>query len=125
MRFRAGPAAVGVLLAAASAGLLAGLPFVGPVGRRLGVTGAIVAGFAIMATGNLLTAAPPWLIAAVAAQVLRGLAIPLRHHYREWFSLAGCCSGHESQHYSPRHQAEVDRWDWLHVRDQEEPEKRS
>ena len=77
LTFRAGPVAVGVLLAAASAGLLAGLPFVGPAGRRLGVTGTIVAGFAIMATGNLLTAAAPWLIAAVAAQVLRGLAIPL------------------------------------------------
>jgi MFS family permease len=75
--FSAGPVAVGVLLAAASAGLLAGLPLVRPAGRRLGVTGAIVAGFAIMATGNLLTAAAPWLIAAFAAQVLRGLAIPL------------------------------------------------
>jgi MFS family permease len=75
--FAAGPVAVGVLLAAASAGLLAGLPLVGPVGRRLGVTGAIVAGFAVMAAGNLLTAAAPWLIAAFAAQVLRGLAIPL------------------------------------------------
>ena len=30
-----------------------------------------------MATGNLLTAAAPWLIAAVAAQAIRGLAIPL------------------------------------------------
>ena len=77
LTFRAGPVAVGVLLAAASAGLLAGLPFVGPAGRRLGVTRAIVAGFAIMAAGNLLTAAAPWLIAAFAAQVLRGLAIPL------------------------------------------------
>jgi hypothetical protein len=56
-----------VLLAAASAGLLAGLPFVRPAGRRLGVTGAIVAGFAVMATGNLLTAAAPWLAAAAAA----------------------------------------------------------
>jgi MFS family permease len=77
LTFRAGPVAVGVLLAAASAGLVAGLPLVGPAGRRLGVTGAIVAGFAIMATGNLLTAAAPWLVAAFAAQVLRGLAIPL------------------------------------------------
>ena len=77
LTFRAGPVAVGVLLAAASAGLLAGLPFVRPAGRRLGVTGAIVAGFAIMATGNLLTAAAPALMAAFAAQVLRGLAIPL------------------------------------------------
>jgi MFS family permease len=75
--FKAGPVAVGVLLAAASAGLLVGLPLVGPVGRRLGVTGAIVAGFAVMATGNLLTAAAPWLMAAFAAQALRGLAIPL------------------------------------------------
>ena len=50
LTFRAGPVAVGVLLAAASAGLLAGLPFVRPAGRRLGVTGAIVAGFAVMAT---------------------------------------------------------------------------
>src|SRR5712691_5112516 len=77
LTFRVGPVAVGVLLAAASAGLLAGLLLVRPAGRRLGVTGAIVAGFAIMATGNLLTAAAPWLIAAFAAQVLRGLAIPL------------------------------------------------
>jgi MFS family permease len=75
--FRAGPVAVGVLLAAASAGLLAGLPLTGPAGRRLGVTGAIMAGFAVMAAGNLLTAAAPWLMAAFAAQVLRGLAIPL------------------------------------------------
>jgi len=75
--FRAGPVAVGMLLAAASAGLLAGLPLVRSAGRRLGVTGAIVAGFAVMATGNLLTAAAPWLIAAFAAQLIRGLAIPL------------------------------------------------
>jgi len=75
--FRAGPVAVGVLLAAAAAGLLAGLPVVRPAGRRLGVTGAIVAGFVIMATGNLLTAAAPALVAAFAAQLLRGLAIPL------------------------------------------------
>jgi len=75
--FGAGPVAVGVLLAAASAGLLAGLPLVRPAGRRLGVTGAIVTGFAVMATGNLLTAAAPRLMAAFAAQLLRGLAIPL------------------------------------------------
>ena len=75
--FGAGPVAVGVLLAAASAGLLAGLPLVRPAGRRLGVTRAIVAGFAVMATGNLLTAVAPWLVAAFAAQLLRGFAIPL------------------------------------------------
>jgi MFS family permease len=81
LTFRVGPVAVGVLLAAASAGLLAGLPFVRPAGRRLGVTGAIVAGFAVMATGNLLTAAAPALVAAFAAQVLRGLAIPLANSH--------------------------------------------
>src|SRR5947208_650498 len=73
----AGPGAVGALRAAAAAGLLAGLPFVRPAGRRLGTTGAIVTGFAVMSAGNLLTAAAPWLMAAFAAQVLRGLAIPL------------------------------------------------
>jgi MFS family permease len=77
LTFGAGPVAVGILLAAASAGLLVGLLFVRPAGRRLGVTVAIVTGFAVMATGNLLTAAAPWLLAAFAAQVLRGLAIPL------------------------------------------------
>ncbi|MEA2587103.1 MAG: hypothetical protein QOH66_30 [Actinomycetota bacterium] len=75
--FRSGPVGVGVLLAAASVGLLVGLPLVGPLGRRLGATTAIVAGFAVMATGNLLTAAAPWLAAAFAAQMIRGLAIPL------------------------------------------------
>ena len=75
--FRSGPVAVGVLLAAASVGLLIGLPLVGPLGRRLGATAAVVAGFAVMATGNLLTAASPWLAGAFAAQVIRGLAIPL------------------------------------------------
>jgi predicted MFS family arabinose efflux permease len=75
--FRSGPVEVGVLLAAASVGLLVGLPLVGPLGRRLGASAAIVAGFAVMATGNLLTAASPWLAGAFAAQMLRGLAIPL------------------------------------------------
>jgi predicted MFS family arabinose efflux permease len=75
--FHSGPVAVGVLLAAASVGLLVGLPLVGPLGRRLGATTAIVAGFAVMATGNLLTAATPWLAGAFAAQMIRGLAIPL------------------------------------------------
>ena len=75
--FRSGTVAVGVLLAAASVGLLVGLPLVGPIGRRLGATTAIVVGFAVMATGNLLTAASPWLAGAFAAQMVRGLAIPL------------------------------------------------
>jgi hypothetical protein len=57
---------------------VSGTRLTGPAGRRLGVTGAIAAGFAVMAAGNLLTAAAPWLMAAFAAQVLRGLAIPWR-----------------------------------------------
>ena len=72
-----GPVAVGVLLAAAAVGLLAGLPLVGPVGRRAAVTAAIVGGLAVMGVGNLLTAVAPWLTAAFAAQVLRGLALPV------------------------------------------------
>jgi MFS family permease len=75
--FRSGSVAVGMLLAAAAVGLLVGLPLVGPLGRRLGATTAIVVGFAVMASGNLLTAASPWLAGAFAAQMLRGLAIPL------------------------------------------------
>jgi MFS family permease len=75
--FQGGPVAVGVLLAAASVGLLVGLPLVGVVGRRLGATAAVVAGLATMATGNLLTAAAPALALAFAAQLLRGAAIPL------------------------------------------------
>ena len=56
----------------------AGRPAAGRSGRpTAGGDRAIVAGFAVMATGNLLTAAAPWLMAAFAAQALRGLAIPL------------------------------------------------
>jgi hypothetical protein len=58
-------------------------------------------------------------------ETLRSRRVAESIRYRELFSLAACCAGYESQHISPRHQAEVDRWDWLHVRDQEEPEKRS
>jgi len=75
--FGDGAVAVGFLLAAASTGLLLGLPAVGPAGRRLGPTTAIVVSFAVMASGNLRTAAAPWLAAAFAAQVIRGIAIPL------------------------------------------------
>lgn len=75
--FRSSSLAVGMLLAAAAVGLLVGLPLVGPLGRRLGATTAIVVGFAVMASGNLLTAASPWLAGAFAAQMVRGLAIPL------------------------------------------------
>ena len=75
--FGGGPVAVGVLLAAASVGLLLGLPAVGPVARRLRVTTAIVVGFGVMSAANLATAAAPGLAAAVVAQIARGSAIPL------------------------------------------------
>jgi hypothetical protein len=39
--------AIAAGLAAASVGVLVGLPLVGPLGRRLGATAAIVAGFAV------------------------------------------------------------------------------
>jgi predicted MFS family arabinose efflux permease len=40
-------------------------------------TTAIVGGLAAVGLGNLLTAAAPWLVAAFAAQVVRGLALPV------------------------------------------------
>jgi predicted MFS family arabinose efflux permease len=70
-----GPVAVGVLLAAAAVGLLAGLPLVGTVGRRTTAAGAVVAGLAGTGVGNLLTAVAPVLAAAFAAQVVRGLSL--------------------------------------------------
>ena len=72
-----GPVAVGVLLSAAAVGLLVGMPLVGPVGRRVAAPVAVVGGLAVMGAGNLLTAAAPWLTAAFAAQVVRGLALPV------------------------------------------------
>jgi MFS family permease len=75
--FGAGPIAVGLLLAAAAVGLLLGLPLVGPVGRRLGTGGAVVAAFVVMAAGNLATAAAPGLAVAWLAQVVRGVPLPV------------------------------------------------
>lgn len=73
----AGPAGVGILLAAASVGLVAGLVAIARWGRRLPTLGAILAGFAITATGNLLTAAAPVLAVALATQAIRGGGIAL------------------------------------------------
>src|SRR2546429_9104661 len=72
--FKAGPVAVGVLLAAASAGLLAGLPLVGPVGRRLRVNGGIVARVAAIATRNLLNAVGAWLMCSFSLPGVCGCA---------------------------------------------------
>src|SRR5262249_40414356 len=68
---------------------------------------------------------PPGHDEPVSCHLRCRLRVPEGTSYQELFSLADCCAGHESHHASPRHQAEVDRWDWLHVRDQEKPEKRS
>jgi MFS family permease len=73
----AGPVGVGVLLAAASTGLLLGLPLVRPVHRRLTLAAAVVAGMGVVAAGNIATAVAPVLAAAFAAQVVRGVGIPL------------------------------------------------
>jgi MFS family permease len=77
LTFGAGPVAVGVLLAAASVGVLLGFPLVGRVSKRGALLMAVAVSFAVMATGNLLTAAAPVLAAAFAAQVLRGIALPV------------------------------------------------
>ena len=75
--FHAGPFAIGVLLASASVGLVVGLAGLLRWARRLAPQPALLFGFALASTGNLLTAAAPTLAAAVAAQVLRGLGIAL------------------------------------------------
>jgi MFS family permease len=75
--FGAGPLAVGLLLGAAGLGLLLGLPLVRPVGDRLGATTAVVAAFAVMSAGNALTGVAPWLAAAFATQLVRGVALPV------------------------------------------------
>ena len=75
--FGAGPAATGLLLAAASVGLVAGLLAIARWGRTIRPLAAVLAGFAVTATGNLLTAAAPFLGAAFATQVVRGGGIAL------------------------------------------------
>lgn len=73
----AGPAGTGLLLAAASAGLVVGLLAIARWGRALRPLVAVLVGFAVTALGNLLTAAAPVLAAAFATQVLRGGGIAL------------------------------------------------
>lgn len=73
----AGPFAVGVLLGGASLGLLVGLGTVARWGRRWMPLHAILLGFAIAATGNLLTAAAPAVAVAVTTQLVRGVGTAL------------------------------------------------
>ncbi|HVF33404.1 MAG TPA: MFS transporter [Acidimicrobiales bacterium] len=73
----AGPAGTGVLLAAASVGLVVGLLALHRWGRRIAALPAILAGLAVMALGNLLTAAAPVLAVAFLTQALRGGGVAL------------------------------------------------
>jgi MFS family permease len=73
----AGPTGTGVLLAAASVGLLVGVVALGRRRRALAPLTAILAGFVINATGNLLTAAAPVLAVAFLTQAIRGVGIAL------------------------------------------------
>lgn len=75
----AGPVAVGVLLGAASAGLVLGLLGLARWHRARAwpAQPAVLAGFAVAALGNLLTAGAPSVVVAVATQMLRGAGIAL------------------------------------------------
>jgi MFS family permease len=73
----AGPSGIGVLLGAASIGLLVGLALVARRTRGWPPLVAVLAGFAVTAGGNLLTAAAPALTVAIVCQVLRGVGTAL------------------------------------------------
>lgn len=73
----AGPTGTGVLLAAASVGFVVGIVVLGRWGRALAPMSAILAGFVVNATGNLLTAAAPALAVAFLTQAVRGGGIAL------------------------------------------------
>ena len=72
-----GPAGAGVLLAAASVGLVAGLVALARWGRRVPPLTAVLVGFAVTSAGNLATAAAPVLAVAFATQAVRGGGIAL------------------------------------------------
>jgi len=74
---RAGPAAVGVLLAGASIGVVAGFAVMARRGTRLAPIPAILVGFGLAGVGNLATAVAPVVAVAFAAQVVRGAGIAL------------------------------------------------
>ncbi|WP_199551689.1 MFS transporter [Streptomyces sp. N35] len=73
--FESGDAAVGVLLAGAGIGLLAGYALLSRHSGRLGMAGLLVAGFAISSVGNLLTGLTWAVAAAFTLQTVRGLGI--------------------------------------------------
>jgi MFS family permease len=74
----AGPLAIGILFAAASVGLVVGLPLVPRVVRVLrGLIPAAVFGMVIAASGNLATAFAPTVAVAFACQLVRGVGIPM------------------------------------------------
>jgi MFS family permease len=75
---RASPTAVGILLSAASIGLMIGLVTTVRWTRgRVAPITAVIAGFALVSTGNLLTAAAPAIAVAFLTQVVRGSGIAL------------------------------------------------
>jgi MFS family permease len=73
--FQTGDAAVGVLLAGAGIGLLAGYALLTRYAGRLPMAGLLVAGFAISSVGNLLTGLAWAVAAAFTLQTVRGLGI--------------------------------------------------
>jgi len=73
--FRAGDAAVGILLAGVGIGLLAGYALLTRHAGRFGMAGLLVAGFAVSSVGNLLTGLAWAVAAAFALQTIRGLGI--------------------------------------------------
>lgn len=73
--FRAGDAAVGLLLAAVGIGLVAGYALLAHLGRRAAMPVLLLVGFAVSSAGNLLTGLAWAVAAAFAVQAVRGLGI--------------------------------------------------
>jgi MFS family permease len=73
--FRAGDAAVGILLSGVGIGLLAGYALLARYAGRFAMAGLLVAGFAVSSLGNLLTGLAWAVAAAFALQTVRGLGI--------------------------------------------------
>lgn len=72
--FQAGESAVGLLLGAVGAGLLAGYVLLTRSGNR-SMVALLVAGFAVSSVGNLLTGLAWAVVAAFTVQLLRGIGI--------------------------------------------------
>ncbi len=73
--FRAGDAAVALLLAAVGIGLLAGYALLTAASARLSMAALLVVGFAVSSAGNLLTGLAWAVAAAFTLQAVRGLGI--------------------------------------------------